>query len=129
MFGSIPLPYGFGVSGTLQNLPGPEILANWPASNAAVAPSLGRPLSGGARSVFVPLLGPWERREARISRVDLRVSKIVQAGDVRFTLNMDAYNAFNSNSIRRTTNNFGSRWRRPVSIMDPRIFQFTAQMP
>ena len=128
MFGSVPLPYGIGVSGTLQNLSGPEILANWPATNADVIPSLGRPLSGGARSVFVPLLGPWERREARVSRVDLRVSKIVQAGDVRFTLNMDAYNAFNSNSIRRSGTTFGSRWRRPESLMDPRILQFTAQM-
>lgn len=129
MFGSLPLPLDFAVSGTFQNLSGPEVLANWAVPNSAIIPSLGRPLSGGARSVVVPLLGPEEMHEARITRVDLRISKIVNATDqIRFTLNLDAYNAFNSSSVREPIHIWGSAWRRPNVLMDPRIFQFTGQL-
>ena len=129
MFGSLPLPYDIALSGTYQNLSGPEILANWAATNADVAPSLGRPLTGGARSVVVPLLGPEELHEARITRLDLRVSKRFELpSGFRFALNLDAYNAFNSNSVRETNESWGSSWRRPNQILDPRIFQVTAQL-
>ena len=45
-------------SGTLQNLPGPALSATYVASNALVAPSLGRPLSGGAANATVNLIAP-----------------------------------------------------------------------
>ena len=45
LFGSYPLPYDFMVSGVLQNLSGPQILANYAATNAEIAPSLGRNLA------------------------------------------------------------------------------------
>ena len=129
MFGSMPLPGGFGVSGTMQNLSGGEILANWAATNADVGPSLGRALSGGARNVIVPLVGPEELHEARITRLDIRVSnRIALPSGLLMSLNFDAYNAFNSNSIRQTNESFGSSWLRPNQILDPRIFQVTAQL-
>ena len=43
--GSYPLPGDFVVSGTFQNLSGPPIEANYPATNAEIAPSLGRNLA------------------------------------------------------------------------------------
>jgi hypothetical protein len=46
------------VSATLQSLPGPQILANYNAPNAAVAPSLGRSLSGSAANVTINLVEP-----------------------------------------------------------------------
>ena len=46
------------VSGTLQNLPGPTILANYNLPTAVAAQTLGRPLSGGAANVAVGLIDP-----------------------------------------------------------------------
>ena len=126
--GTIPLPGDFNVSGVYQSLSGPEVLANYSATNADVMPSLGRRLSGGARSIVVPLLGPQEKFEDRITRLDLRVSKIIRMGQgTRIILNFDAYNAMNSSSIRSPTNAFGYRWRYPNVVLDPRILQLTGQ--
>ena len=36
------------ISGTFQSIPGPDIVANYLATNAVVAPSLGRNLAGNA---------------------------------------------------------------------------------
>ena len=38
------------VSATFQSLPGPQVTANYVATNAQIQPSLGRPLSGGAQT-------------------------------------------------------------------------------
>ena len=46
------------VSGSFQSIPGPEVLANFVAPNALVAPSLGRALSGGAANVTVNIVEP-----------------------------------------------------------------------
>jgi hypothetical protein len=46
------------VSGTYQTKPGPLVLAIYTATNAQIAPSLGRNLSGGAANVDVHLLSP-----------------------------------------------------------------------
>src|SRR5262245_59131153 len=45
LHGSYPLPGDFMVSGILQNLPGTPIGANYTATNAQIAPSLGRNLA------------------------------------------------------------------------------------
>ncbi|MBI2185786.1 MAG: hypothetical protein HYU37_01540 [Acidobacteria bacterium] len=76
--------------------------------------------------------------EDRITRLDLRVSKVVRLSSrLRVQLNADAYNALNSSSIRfgpttggggAINTTFGPRWRQPLQILDPRIFQFSAQV-
>jgi len=133
LYGSLPLPAGFVVSGTYQNLSGPEIVADYPASTTEIAPSLGRNLSGGVQSIVVPLLEPQTYFEDRVTRLDLRVSKIVRlTSQLRVQLNADAYNALNSGAIRSgaaggaINTTFGPRWRQPLQILDPRILQFSA---
>ena len=129
LYGSLPLPGDFAVSGTYQNLSGPEIVADYPAGNAAIAPSLGRNLAGGVQNVFVPLIGPQTMWEDRITRLDLRLSKIVRvASRVRVQLNMDAYNVLNSSSVRSIVTTFGPLWRQPIQLLDPRILQFSTQL-
>ena len=46
------------ISGSFQSIRDQKVLANFVASNALVAPSLGRPLSGGAANVTVNIVEP-----------------------------------------------------------------------
>ena len=129
LFGNLPLPGNFVVSGAYQNLPGPVIVADYPAGNAAIAPSLGRNLAGGVQNVIVPLIAPQTMWEGRITRLDARVSKIVRITErARIQLNVDVYNVLNSSSIRSIVTTFGMLWRQPTQILDPRIFQLSAQV-
>ena len=58
--------------------------------------------------------------EARITRLDIRVSnRIALPSGLLMSLNFDAYNAFNSNSIRQTNESFGSSWLRPNQNSGP----------
>ena len=63
-FVTYPLPHDFVVSAVFQNISGPTITANYAASNAEIAPSLGRNLAAcGAQVVCtsratVPLIVP-----------------------------------------------------------------------
>src|SRR5204863_8674264 len=74
--GNYPLPWlGIQASGTYQNLPGIPIFANYVATNAEIAPSLGRNLSSCATvtgacnaTATVALIQPNALFEARISR-------------------------------------------------------------
>ena len=62
LFGSYPLPGRVSLSGVVQSLPGPVILANYPAPNSAIVPSLGRNLAAGTRgTATVPLIQPQTR--------------------------------------------------------------------
>ena len=80
-FGSYPLPWDFVVSGTVQNVSGPMIIATWNAPNSAIAPSLGRNLAAcGTAAVCtataqVPLIDPGTRYEPRRTQIDLRLTK------------------------------------------------------
>jgi hypothetical protein len=133
--GSYPLPYEFIVSGILQNISGPAITASYAATNAELAPSLGRNLAAcGTRTpctstATVPLIVPGTQFEGRTTRLDLRVTKMLRVSDrLRLQLNMDLYNALNSSDILSITTNFGPRWRQPTQILDPRIMQFSGQV-
>jgi hypothetical protein len=67
--------------------------------------------------------------EDRISRLDLRLSKVFNfTSRIRLQLNLDAYNALNSNAVRAVNINYGSAWTRPTQILDPRIFQLGGQI-
>jgi hypothetical protein len=121
------------VSGTYQSIPGPELQANWAAPNAAIQPSLGRPLSGGAQNQTVNLLAPGTDYSAWLNQVDLRFAKILRFGTTRSTINFDLYNAFNANTILTYNNNFAVApsgaitWLQPTQILQARFFKISAQ--
>jgi hypothetical protein len=125
-YGVYPLKWGLQVSGILQNLPGPEILANYNVTNALARPYLGRNLSSG-RAV-VPLLEPSSTFEDRITQLDLRVAKNFRVGKVRLTGSLDAYNALNANPILTVNNTYGLSWKNVQSILAGRLFKFGLQM-
>jgi len=123
--GVFPLKYDFMTSFAWQNVSGPSYGANYAASNADIIPSLGRPLSGGIATpaVAIPLVAPETLFENRITRLDVRLSKIFKFSRYRFQANLDAYNVLNSNAIRAVNSTYGAAWRTPTQILDPRLIQ------
>jgi hypothetical protein len=133
--GSYPLPAGFTVAATYQNLSGPAILANFAARNDLIVPSLGRSLAAcGVQAscpatATVPLIVPQTQFEDRRTQLDLRLSKPVNLGArMRLQANVDVYNALNANSILTINSNFGSSWRRPTSILPGRTVEFGGRL-
>jgi hypothetical protein len=124
--GSYPLPYGIAVSGVLLSLPGPAIDTTYTATNAEVAPSLGRSLTG-ASTVTVPLVAPKTQFEQRMTRVDLRLTKFVRlTSGLRLQANVDVYNVFNASAITALTAAYGPQYLLPTTVLDGRLVQFGA---
>jgi hypothetical protein len=142
LFGSYPLPAGFMVSGTFQNTGGPAYEANYTATNAEIAPSLGRNLAAcGTRphctaTVTVPLITPQTQFEDRLTQLDLRLTRTMNLGpSYRLQANFDVYNVFNASSMLTPNNTCGSQWRVPVTtiargagVLNARLFQFSGRL-
>jgi hypothetical protein len=129
--GSVPLPYGLQAAAVYQSIPGPNYSAIYSASNAQIAPSLGRNLSGGVQTVQVDLLQPLSTYyDYRINQLDLRGSKIFRVHAQKLQLNFDVYNVLNGSYALWTNNNYGTNgatWLRPTSTFDARLFKFGVQ--
>jgi hypothetical protein len=128
-----PLPWALQASAVLQNLPGIPRLATYVATNAQIAPSLGRNLGQcGASAVCngtfsVDLIEPGTQFEDRLNALDLKLARIFRIGRARIEGTVDAYNVFNATNIRTQVNGFGSTWLRPTSVILGRLFKFGAQ--
>jgi hypothetical protein len=131
--GSYPLPGDFAVSGTLQNVAGPMITANYTVPNALVAPSLGRDLAAcGGRTpctatVAVPLVAPQTMFEPRRTQLDLRLTKFVRLTRAQFQLNLDVYNALNASNVVTLNTNYGPSWLQPTSFLTGRLYEIGMQ--
>ena len=113
-------------SAAFQSFPGPAIVSNFPATNAIVQPSLGRPLSGNAQNVSVNIIEPGTFYGERLSQLDLRFSKLLRYGQTRSTLSFDLYNALNANTVLAESNAYG-RLREPVSVLLARFARISLQ--
>jgi hypothetical protein len=114
------------VSASVQSLPGPEITAQYVATSAEVARSLGRSLSGNTPNVTVNLVRPRSMYADRVNQLDLRISKILRFGRNRATAGIDIYNALNSSSVLTLNNAFAS-WLQPQSILPARFAKVVLQ--
>jgi hypothetical protein len=128
--GSYPLPWaGVTLSAMIQSIPGPEVTAAYVATNAQIAPSLGRNLAAGAAgTATVQLISPGTMYEGRVNQVDFRVSKIVKFNRARIQANLDLYNLFNANSILAINTRFGPSWRLPFAVMQGRLLKLGGQL-
>jgi hypothetical protein len=126
--GSFPFPGDVMVSATYQNLPGLTYIATYNATTAEIAPSLGRNLSGGTRTLAIPLVMPQTMREKRRSQIDLRLTKYLNFGQRRLQANFDLYNLLNSSDVLGENTTFGANWQRPTLILNGRLIQFSANM-
>jgi hypothetical protein len=124
---SYTLPYGIRVSGTFQSIPGPQIGANniYNNTNRVALTTLDRPFTLGQASVNV--IQPGTLYGDRLNQFDLRFTKIVNVGFGRVDLNVDIYNAFNSDAVITEIGTFGGAWRQPLTVIQPRFVKFAAR--
>jgi hypothetical protein len=131
LLGSYSLPWGIQAAATFQSLPGPNITANFVATNAQVAPSLGRNLSSSTTAT-INIVPPGLLYGDRLNEFDLRFSKAIKLGG---TVNLrgifDIYNLFNASPALSVNNTYGTNgavWQNPTQILAGRLFKFGAQM-
>lgn len=104
------------VSSTLQSIPGPEIAAFFTASNAQIAQSLGRSLSGNAANASVNLVAPGTVYGERLNQLDVRLARPVRMGRTKTTFQFDLYNALNVDAVTGVNTNYSS-WLRPQAVL------------
>ena len=126
--GSVPLPWDFQAAAVYQSIPGPNYDAFYTATNAQIAPSLGRNLSGGVNTVTVDLVQPLSQFfDYRINQLDVRLTKIFRLQRGKFQMNFDIYNVLNGSYSLWTNNTYGSRWLSPTSTFDARLVKLGVQ--
>ena len=143
LLGSYQLPWwDLLVSGTFQSqVPDPVgganfdynyfgLPANYVASSAQIAPSLGRPLSSGG-NVTVNVVESGTLYPGRTNQFDMRVAKRITLRSVRLQGMVDLYNLFNSNNVLRMNGAYGTdgaAWARPQAIVPGRLLKLGAQV-
>ena len=126
------------LSGTFQSIPGPLIEADVTFPGTQIAAALGRPPSegGDVEVQVVPLdaltasprggTGAGSLYGERLHQFDFRVGKIFEFGGTRTAINLDIYNAFNSDAIVNENPTFGATYRDVRRILMARIFKISA---
>ena len=140
-----PLPFwGLQASGSIQSIPGVQLLANYTATNAEIAPSLGRPISPGAGGTLgnIPLIAPGTMFGDRLNQVDFRIAKTFwTSGSKRLQGFYDVYNMLNANPVLAYNPNFSIAgpprtasspatfdWPVPTTILQGRLTKFGFQL-
>jgi hypothetical protein len=113
------------VAATLQSSPGPQILANRVFTNAEIAPTLGRNLSGAANAT-INMVAPGTMYGDRANQFDVRLSRAFRFDTYRVRVNFDIANLFNASPVMQQNNAYAV-WQTPQRIMDGRIFKFSGQ--
>lgn len=116
---------GVQTSLAFKSSPGPNISANYVATNAIVSPSLGRNLAG-ATNATVNLVEPTGMYGDRVNAVDVRISKILRFGRTRSALSLDVYNLFNRNPVQVFNNAYAS-WLQPQRTLQARFIKLGMQ--
>ena len=128
LLGSYTVPMlGLQISSALQSIPGPDINAYYTATNAQIAPSLGRPLSGGAANATINLVSPGSMYGERLNQLDLRLARPVRLGRAKTTFQFDLYNALNVDAVTGINTNYAS-WLRPQAVILGRFAKLGVQL-
>lgn len=125
------------ISGTIQSKPyvgsnfpsvaSQSIPANSVTPNGVIAPSLGRPLAGGAPVTLLGLVKPGDKYGDRLNQVDLRFGKLLRFSGTRTLVALDLFNAFNTNTTDVYQTFYGPTYLNPASIMAARLLKISAQ--
>jgi hypothetical protein len=133
--GSYTLPwYDVRVSGTWQSILGPQraglVTFSETANGVTTFPrttmtTLGRPLINSASVLNVT--SPGTLWGDRLNQIDLRFTKILTLPKGRLDLNLDLYNAFNSDAITTELNSVGPVYGLPIQVIPPRFAKISAR--
>jgi hypothetical protein len=127
--GTYPLPWDLQAGAVWQSLPGIPISASYVATSAEAQASLGRPLSGGTKTVTIAnVITPNTMFEGRTYQLDLRLTRIVRIGRTRMQGNLDLYNLFNASPIQTENTRYGQAWLTPTQILDARLLKIGVQV-
>ena len=120
---------GVQVSGTWQSNPGPQLAANYVASNAEAKKTLGRDLSNGAANVTVNLIPAGTFYAQRRNNLDFRVAKVFRYNRTRTQVGLDIYNATNTDVVTGYNQTFvpGGTWLTPTDIQPARYVKANIQ--
>jgi hypothetical protein len=121
-----PLPWQVNVSATFQSLPGPELRAQYPLTNAIAFPTLGRNFTNVPPTV--DLVPAGSLYGDRIYQTDVRFSRNFRSGRMLVRPTVSIYNLFNANPIQTYNNTFGSAWLAPTVIMQGRFADIGLQV-
>ena len=97
------------------------------AGNPLVATARATGLVQGSESIYAYERGD-ERTDSITSLLDFNVRKMVDLGDARFEVGVDAGNIFNSQPAESLNTTFGSRYLSPTRSLTPRIVRFTVKL-
>jgi hypothetical protein len=130
LLGSYPLPWGLSASAAFQSIPGPQITASYVASNALIAPSLGRNLAAGPNATAtVQIVAPGEMYNDRLNQIDARVTRTFRlGGSRRLQGQFDFYNLLNVGPALNQNNTYGAAWLTPTVIPVGRMVKIGAQL-
>ncbi len=108
---------------------GGALAANYTVANAAIAPQLGRNLSGGAPNATINIVDPGVLYGDRVNEIDVRFGKIFKIGKTRTTVGVDIYNLLNSPAILSYNQAFipGGQWLTPTSELSARFAKLSLQ--
>ena len=73
------------------------------------------------------VIAPGTLYGGRLNQFDLRFSKLVNVAVGRVELNVDLYNAFNSDTVLTQQNTYRAAWTRPLTVIQPRFVKFSAR--
>jgi hypothetical protein len=129
LFGSYQLPWGLAASAALQSIPGPQIAATYTATNAQIAPSLGRNLAAGPNATAtVQLIAPGTLYSDRLNQLDLRLARTFRVGGGRrLQGQFDLYNLLNVGPALGLNNTYGSAWLTPTVLPIGRMAKLGVQ--
>ena len=123
------LPWVLNVAGSYQAPWDVQLGWNYRAraGNPLVATARATGLVQGSESIYAYERGD-ERTEAITKLLDFNVRKMVDLGDARFEVGVDAGNIFNSQPALSLNTTFGSRYLAPTRSLTPRIVRFTVKL-
>jgi hypothetical protein len=127
--GSYPVWAGLAASFTFQNISGIPQPATLTYTSAQIAPSLGRPLSGGTRTMNLGIIEPTTQFEDRYTVLDLRFSYSADIGGTRVRPTLDIYNVMNNGAASFVFGNYNPfAWPYPFEVSTPRFVKLGLQV-